>query len=72
MDYLTQTMIKKFQREVEQYQEYIENKRILRWSKKTFKYSLRVYHPRWWYVQRFKDNFLKKHGFPYRKKKRKS
>lgn len=67
---LTKTLIKKFQTEVEQYQEYVENKRILRWLRKKRKYALRIYRPRWWYVKRFKDNYYKKHGFPYRKRKK--
>ncbi len=65
---ITKTLIKKFQKEVEQYQEYVENKRILRWLRKKRKYALRIYRPRWWYVQRFKDNYFKKHGYPYRKR----
>lgn len=69
---ITKTLIKTFQNQVNQYQEYVENKRILRWSKRKMKYSLRVYRPRWWYVQRFKDNYFKKHGYPYRKRSKQS
>jgi len=68
---ITKTLIKKFQREVEQYQEYVEGKRILRWLRKKRKYALREYKPRWWYVQRFKKNYYNKYGRQYKKRVKK-
>ncbi len=69
---LSKTLIEKFKREVQQYQEYVENKRILRYLRRKHKYALRVYVPRWVRVQRFKDNYFRKYGKPYKSKKKRS
>lgn len=66
----TKAEIKKFQKQVEQYQEYVERKRILRYLKKQRKFGVRVWKPRWLRVKEFKENYLKKHGFPYVNKKK--
>lgn len=68
---VTKTEIKKFQNEFNQYQEFVEKKRLLRWNPKTRKYVIVIYHPRWFYVQKFRLNYKKKHGVEYRSKKQK-
>jgi hypothetical protein len=68
---ISKTEIKKFQNQINQYQEFVDNKRILRWNPKKRKFVIVIYHPRWWYVQKFKQNYKKKHGVEYRSKKQK-
>ena len=69
---ISKTEIKKFQKQVEQYQEYVDGIRILRYMRKRRKFAIRVWIPRWLRVKKFKENYLKKHGFPYvNKRKRK-
>ena len=66
---LTKTAIKKFQKDVADYQEYVEGIRILRYFRKQHKYAIRVWIPRWLRVKKFRENYLKKHGYPYVSKK---
>jgi len=63
--------IRKFQKQISEYQEYVDRKRLLRWNPKTRKYVIVVYHPRWFYVQKFRQNYKKKYGVEYRSKKQK-
>lgn len=65
----SKTAIKKFQKDVADYQEYVEGIRILRYLKKKRKFAIRIWRPRWWYIKKFKENYLKKHGYPYVSKK---
>lgn len=65
----TKTEIKKFQKQVEQYQEYVDGKRILRYMRKKRKFAIRIWIPRWLRIKTFKENYLKKHGYPYVNKK---
>lgn len=66
---LTKTAIKKFQKDVADYQEYVEGIRILRYLKKKRKFAVRIWKPRWFYIKKFRENYLKKHGYPYISKK---
>lgn len=68
---ISKTEIKKFQNEVNQYQEFVENKRLLRYNIRKRKYVIVVYHPRWFYAQKFRQNYKKKYGVEYRSKKQK-
>lgn len=68
---ITKTEIKKFQKQVEAYQEFVENKRLLRWNPKKRLFVIVVYHPRWFYVQKFRQNYKKKYGVEYQSKKQK-
>ena len=65
----TKAEIKRFQKQVEQYQEYVDGVRILRYFRRQRKFAIRVWIPRWLRVKKFKENYLKKHGFPYVNKK---
>ncbi len=69
MTFPSKTEIKKFQKQVEQYQEYVDGVRILRYFRRRQKFAIRVWIPRWLRVKKFKENYLKKHGFPYKNKK---
>ncbi len=69
---LSKKIIEKFKRDVQQYQEFIESKRILRYSRKKHKYALRIYRPSWWFVKRFKENYYRKYGKKYQSKRKRS
>ena len=68
----TKTELRKFVNEVKAYQEYVENKRLLRWNPKTRKFVIVVYHPKRFYVQKFRQRYKKKYGVEYRSKKQKA
>jgi hypothetical protein len=68
---MNKTEIKKFQNELNQYIEYLEKKRILRFNIRTRKYVIVHYHPRWYYAQKFRQNYKRKYGVEYRSKKQK-
>jgi len=68
---VTKSEIKKFQKQVEAYQEYMDNKRLLRWNPKKRKFVIVVWRPRWYYVQQFRANYKRKYGVEYQSKKQK-
>ena len=66
---ISKAEIRKFQKQIIEYQEYVERKRLLRWNPKKRKFVIVIYHPRWFYVQKFRQNYKRKYGVEYRSKK---